>query len=218
MRLLQGDWPRCCKPGKPRVSHQSPPSTRFQPPRVKSDMAGAPVEPSTGLPMTRVTPELGPGCRPLYGTSTIPKKVRGNGAKETSEGRGREKERERRGENHLIPIRRGGAKIKPLSDLVPKVGITTHLSRYHSFPVGSCAQKSSSNLYTHDLPQLLFILNTLSLSPPLPLPLTRTLTRTSISHTRNWFTCSTSAELPTNYSSRSFTFALIDHLTFNLVH
>lgn len=203
MRLLQGDWPRCCKPGKPRVSHQSPPSTRFQPPRVKSDMAGASVEPSTGLPMTRVTPELGPRCSPLYGTSTISKKCARKRWKETSEGKESARgERQRRGENHLIPIRRGGAKIKPLSDLVPKVGITTHLSRYHSFPVGSCAPESSLNLYTHDLPQLLLFIHPEQLSPPLPLPLTHTYTHTRTQanffpyNETNWFTCSTSAERP----------------------
>lgn len=32
---------RVLQANKPRVSHQSPPSTRFQPPRVKSDMSDA---------------------------------------------------------------------------------------------------------------------------------------------------------------------------------
>lgn len=50
MRLLQGD---CCKP---RVSHQSPPSTRFQPPRVKSDTINLPDQ---GPPPRRGSPQSG---------------------------------------------------------------------------------------------------------------------------------------------------------------
>lgn len=148
MRLLQGD---CCKP---RVSHQSPPSTRFQPPRVKSDNSsrgGAWSSPlGQGAPPARVPPGPGPSCRPhAWYLDEQEGSSRRKGLWESTETRPQE-ERGAMG----LPIQMGieGAHIKPLSDFEYPKWVQQHISPETAHcPVGPTSWVSESSLY-HSLP------------------------------------------------------------------
>lgn len=147
MQPTAGRLAKCCKPGKPRASQQSPPSTRFQPPRVRSDIAGNRGA-SAGAPLNEGHPRAGAQMQQAAWHLENPRSTRTRAWAAMARNCGRKHQRKREGRHHPNS---GGGQSKPLSDFAPKVGITTHLARYHSFSLVP-APKIKLKPAVYDLP------------------------------------------------------------------